>query len=66
MALRARYTGDGTAYLNGIPARNLDEDEFEALSADDRRRVRASGLYDVRTDAEMHPAAKSEPPRKAG
>lgn len=56
MAIKARYKGDGSEFLNGIPARNLDEDEYAALDADQKRDVRQSGLYEVRPDDEIHPA----------
>lgn len=32
-------------YLTGIPARDLEDAEVDALSAEDRARLEASGLY---------------------
>lgn len=32
-------------YLTGIPARDLEDAEVEALSQEDRERLEASGLY---------------------
>lgn len=64
MPLRASFKGprdsDGVpaTYLNGIPARDLDEDEWQALTTEERDTVRRSGLYDVKTDAEVHPPKK--------
>ena len=40
-------------HLTGIPARDLSEDEWQSLNADQRKMVRDSGLYDVKTDAQM-------------
>lgn len=61
MTIRARFKGGEGEFLLGVPARNLDEDEYQALSAEQRADVRNSGLYDVKTDAEMAP--RSEPAR---
>lgn len=66
MAIRARFKGGEGQFLIGIPARHLDEDEYAALSAEQRAEVRSSGLYDVKTDAEMAPrseSARAETPR---
>lgn len=35
----------GGRFLPGIPARDLADDEYQALSAEDKRRVDSSGLY---------------------
>ncbi len=40
-----RYRGDG-AFILGVPARDLTEDEFSALPDDVRKQVVNSGLYD--------------------
>ena len=40
-------------YLDGVPARSLSEEEFEGLPEHLQKAVRASSLYDVRTEAEM-------------
>jgi hypothetical protein len=53
MATRAKYKGNGGEFLEGIPARDLDEDEYQALDADRRKMVRESKLYDTKTDAQM-------------
>jgi hypothetical protein len=34
------YRGDGTEFLSGVPARHLDESEYRALPADQRKAVR--------------------------
>lgn len=53
MAIRARYkgthadNGEPTQYLDGIPARNLSDEEYDALPTEDKARVRGSDLYDV-------------------
>jgi hypothetical protein len=43
--LMIRYLGDGTSFLNGIPARDLTEDEFRSLDNVQRAAVRDSPLY---------------------
>lgn len=53
MARRATYKGSGTEFLEGVPARHIDEDEWATLSKEQRETVRASSLYDVKTDAQM-------------
>jgi len=47
MASKARFKGDGSQFLNGVPARDLDEDEYAALDAETKKLVGASELYDV-------------------
>lgn len=46
MAIRARFkpTAEGE-FHPGIPARNLDDDDFAALDNDQRKTVRESRLY---------------------
>jgi len=41
MAIKFRYTGDG-AFLPGIPARDLDDEDVKALSPDQRAEVEAN------------------------
>jgi hypothetical protein len=60
MAIRARYKGDGSEFHAGIPARSLDEEEYQALDTEQRKLVRESPLYDVKTDAQMG-GERSEP-----
>jgi hypothetical protein len=62
---RERHDEDGNVVermplesLPGIPARDLTEDEYQALSVDQRAEVRGSALYDTKTDAEMKPAIR--------
>ena len=57
--------GDGTVlsrtpveFLPGIPARDLTEEDYQALTVEQRAAVRASPLYDAKTDAEMRPAIR--------
>ena len=40
-------------HIGGIPARDLEEEEWQALTNEQRAAVRASSLYDVKTDAAM-------------
>jgi hypothetical protein len=68
--MKALYRGDGSQFHAGIPARHLTQDEFEALDTEQRAALRASALYEVRTDKEMEPAVKDSTaapePRKDG
>jgi len=71
--LRARWkgatgpNGQPLAYLSGVPARSLTEADWQRLSPEQRERVRASDLYDVRTDAEMaEPSPRMAPGGTAG
>jgi len=61
--VRATYKGDGSAFHPGIPARDLYESEYQAMSADERALVRSSALYDTKTDKEV--AGKPDAPAKA-
>lgn len=38
-------TGEPASWINGIPARDLDETDIAQLSDDDLKTVEASGLY---------------------
>jgi hypothetical protein len=40
-----QYQSDGRQYVNGVPARDLTSDEFNALSADLQAACVDSGLY---------------------
>jgi hypothetical protein len=61
-AIKARYMGDGSEFLNGIVAGDHTEAEYDALDPEARVRMhnakRSDGkpLYQIRTDAEMHPS----------
>jgi len=45
-AVRYRYTGDGTTYLEGVPARDLTDEDVALLSAEQVAAVDASPLYE--------------------
>ena len=47
------YTGNGTQWLEGIPARDLTNGEVAQLSKDDRARLKKSDMYEQppQTDA---------------
>lgn len=66
MAIRAKYTGDGREYLEGVPARDLEEEDYQALDSDQRAAVRGSDLYDTKTDAQMRPGTGDQSTRSAG
>lgn len=42
-------------FLEGVPARSLTQEEFDALGAEKQEDVRRCGLYDVRTEEQMKP-----------
>jgi hypothetical protein len=73
VAIRARFKGKADAdglpleYLNGVPARDLHDDEYDALDTDQKRQVRSSGLYlmvDAKAKADKQEA--DEPPKQEG
>lgn len=70
MAIRARYTGDGTEFHYGIPTRDLTDEEYEALPLEDKRTLQASPLYKVlptpETRAKAKEAATAEPAAQEG
>ncbi len=47
-------------FLNGIPARDLSDDEFDALSDEQRESLMASDLYKVRPEKEASEAKSSD------
>jgi hypothetical protein len=65
--MRALWKGtmreDGTPveYVQGVPAQHLTNDDYEALSPEQKKALADSGLYEVRTAAEMSGAASSSP-----
>lgn len=72
MAIRARFkgeshplTGEPTQYLDGIPARNLSDEEYDALPTEDKARVRGSDLYDVAPLQPKEKPADTPPPAQA-
>ncbi len=52
----ARYVGDGSAFINGIPACDLTREEFDALGDELCEQIRLSKLYDI---AESEPKARA-------
>lgn len=47
MAIKARFKGDGSEFHFGIPARDLTDDDWSAMSKEDQNLVLASKLYNV-------------------
>jgi hypothetical protein len=45
--VRYRYTGDGTAFLEGVPARDLTDEDVELLTEEQVAAVEASDLYEA-------------------
>lgn len=57
-----QYIGDGSAWVDGIPARDLTNDEWAALTDDQRLHAVASGLYESEAvEAAIADAAQIEP-----
>lgn len=54
------YTGDGTEFVNGVPARDLEAAEWDALDDEQQQAAIDSGLYEVEG------AAKSRKPTGQG
>lgn len=52
-------------FLTGIPAKDLTEDQYRALSNAQRKAIRDSGLWDVLSDREMAELAKSARPARS-
>jgi hypothetical protein len=42
-----KYLGDGTAFVGGVPARDLSADEWAALSESERRLCLTTNLYEL-------------------
>lgn len=63
MAIKARYLGKDGGFIVGVPARHLDDEEYDALTTEQKHEVRRTGLYDVKSEADAKPAEK--PPAKA-
>lgn len=49
--IAAKYTSESGEFYNGIPARDLMEDEFSALTDEQKATLRESAFYDLRHDA---------------
>lgn len=56
MEIKARYIGAGE-FWNGIPARDLSNEDYAALTEEQRRLVDSGKLYEV-----QRPAQPSEAP----
>lgn len=64
--MKALYRGDGSQFHVGIPARHLTQDEFDALTKEEQAAVRASPLFEVRSEKDLQPAAKAEAAKQEG
>lgn len=49
--ISAKYTSDSGEHYMGVPARDLTEDEFDALSDEQKTTLAASSFYALRHDA---------------
>jgi hypothetical protein len=61
MARRAEFVGEGTEHHSGILARNLSEQELDALTDDQKRTVWDSALYRVYNGSRRIDAVRGEP-----
>ena len=43
-----KYIGDGTAYFPGVPMRDLEQDEWDALSDNIKTALVAAKLFDAK------------------
>lgn len=66
VAIRARFkpTPEGEFHV-GIPARDLDDDDLDALDNDQRALVRKSPLYDYRPERDTTAARTATTPADA-
>lgn len=46
---KIKYVGDG-GFIQGVPARNLTQEDFDAFDKDTQALILASGLYEISTD----------------
>lgn len=59
--MQAKYVGKHGEYFADIPMRDLTEEDWAALDADQRKLVRSSSLYEVQSsDKAESSAAKKE------
>jgi hypothetical protein len=58
--MTVRYQGAG-AYVSGVPARDLTDEEYAALSDELRERLTASGLYEIAPGGEPTMAPDETP-----
>jgi hypothetical protein len=58
--MKATYVGEGE-YLNGVPARDLSTEDWDALTPDLQVEVVASGLYEFE-GGDPEPAAAADEP----
>lgn len=55
-----RYNGSGN-YISGIPARDLTDDEFNALPESQQKAVKKSGLYSTDNKVSQKAEVKDAP-----
>jgi hypothetical protein len=53
----AKFKGADGEYLGGVPSRDLGEDDWAALTDEQKATVAASSLYELRGDAPKDAAA---------
>lgn len=51
MGVAAEFKGDGSEHHHGIPTRNISDEEYEVLPAEDKVTLAHSPLYGLHGDA---------------
>jgi hypothetical protein len=52
----AHYTGDGSTYVTGIPARDMTRDEWDGIRDDLKALALGMGLYEIKEQPDAAPA----------
>jgi len=67
MTVRAKWKGGEVRpddpnfeYINGVPTRDLEDDDWDSLTEAQQANVKASKLYDIPSRSEQREAAKAE------
>lgn len=61
MAIRAKYKGKHdekgmpSGFIDGVPSRDLDDDEYDALTTEQKAMVRASSVYEYKAASSSKP-----------
>jgi hypothetical protein len=58
--MQAKYVGKQGEYLADIPMRDLTEEDWSSLDADQRKLVRSSSIYEVQSTEKAEAPAKKE------
>jgi uncharacterized protein (UPF0254 family) len=55
-----KYTGDGSEFHNGVPARDILESDLDALTDEQKVTLAGSAVYSARNDADEVAAAAAK------